>query len=257
MGTVPFLELRGISKVFPSNHSSIEVLRDISYTVQEGTFLAIVGPSGCGKTTLLRIVAGLMNPTYGKLLLNNVEIHGPGRDRGMVFQSYTSFPWLTVRENIEFGLRLQKLSSDEIRKISDRFIELIDLKNFENAYPETLSGGMKQRVAIARMLANDPSILLMDEPFGALDYQTRWSMQELLLHVWEEMRKTVIFVTHDIDEALFLSDRTLIITALPGKVKRDILVPFDRPRLLSVKSDPKFAKLKNDIIALIREDGVR
>lgn len=248
-----FLEVEHVSKVYSSSNGKVEALQNFSCSAEKGTFLAVVGSSGCGKTTLLRIIAGLTNPTSGKIFINGNEIKGPGSDRGMVFQSYTSFPWLTVRKNIEFGLSLRNAPEEKRSKIARRYINLVRLTGFEEAYPSTLSGGMKQRVAIARTLANDPAILLMDEPFGALDYQTRWAMQELLLDIWEKMRKTVLFVTHDIEEALFLADRIIVMTARPGRLKKEIEMPFDRPRKFELKSTPDFVNLKGEIMSLIRE----
>src|SRR5208282_1897450 len=192
----PFLLVDRVSKVYPSRQGPVSALEDFSCSTGVGTFVAVVGPSGCGKTSLLRIVAGLMSPTSGKILVNGKEVQGPGPDRGMVFQSYTSFPWLTVRENVEFGLKMRHAPQEIRRSTARTLIAQVGLSGFEDAYPEALSGGMKQRVAIARTLANNPDMLIMDEPFGALDYQTRWTMQELLLSVWEKARKTVLFVTH-------------------------------------------------------------
>jgi|ERR1043165_100017 ABC-type nitrate/sulfonate/bicarbonate transport system ATPase subunit len=251
----PFLEVDHVSKVYSSGNGKVEALRNFSCSGEKGTFLAVVGASGCGKTTLLRIIAGLTTPTSGKVLIHGKEIKGPGPDRGMVFQSYTSFPWLTVRKNIEFGLRLRNVPEEERSKIARHYINLVGLSEFEGAYPSALSGGMKQRVAIARTLANDPAILLMDEPFGALDYQTRWTMQELLLDVWEKTRKTVIFVTHDIEEALFLADRVMVMTARPGWLKKEIEVSFDRPRKFELKATPEFVELKGKVMHLIREES--
>jgi NitT/TauT family transport system ATP-binding protein len=249
-----FLDIDRVSKIYLSDRIKVEALQNFSCSADEGTFLAIVGPSGCGKTTLLRIVAGLTSPTSGRILIHGNEIKGPSPDRGVVFQSYTSFPWLTVRKNIEFGLALRNVPKAERRTITARLIHLIGLSGFEDIYPHSLSGGMKQRVAIARTLANNPAILLMDEPFGALDYQTRWAMQELLLDIWEETRKTVLFVTHDIEEALFMSDRVIVMTSRPGQVKQEIKIVFNRPRKFELKTTQEFVVLKNDIIHLIREE---
>ena len=250
----PFLAVNALSKEFDSGARRVEALRDVSFSADKGTFIGIVGPSGCGKTSLLRIIAGLIKPTNGRVLMNGTAVESPGRDRGMVFQSYTSFPWLTVRKNIEFGLRLRSISNEECEKISQHLIGLVGLSGFENTYPNALSGGMKQRVAIARTLANDPEILLMDEPFGALDYQTRWSMQELLLNIWDETRKTVLFVSHDIEEALFLADRVVVMTGRPGQVKEEVIVPFDRPRKTELKATSDFVALKSDVMCLIQKE---
>lgn len=246
--------INSVSKTFTTPKGGIEALKDFSLSADKGTFLGIVGPSACGKTSLLRVVAGLMKPNKGDVFVNGEKVERAGRDRGMVFQSYTSFPWLTVRRNIEFGLSLRDVPEEKRRATSQHLIQLVGLSGFEDAYPESLSGGMKQRVAIARTLANEPEILLMDEPFGALDYQTRWTMQELLLDVWEEARKTVLFVTHDVEEGLFLSDRIVVMTRRPGRVKKEIDVPFGRPRNIELKAAPEFVTLKSEIIHLIREE---
>jgi NitT/TauT family transport system ATP-binding protein len=251
------LEIKKVSRQFSLGTHRVDALRDFSCSVREGEFISLVGPSGCGKTTLLKIVAGLLQPSSGHVVKRGNEIVGPGADRGMVFQSYTSFPWLTVRKNIEFGLSLRNLPSAERRRISDRLLTAMGLVEFENAYPETLSGGMQQRIALARTIANDPEILLMDEPFGALDSQTRWDMQELLMRVWEFGRKTVLFVTHDVEEALFLADRVLVMTARPGRVRDEFAVPYAYPRAADIKTDPAFAGMKKSIIDLLREETSR
>ena len=237
--------------------NGVVALRDISLTVDDREFCVIVGPSGCGKSTLLRLVAGLSRPTDGRLLLGGTEIQGPSRERGMVFQSYTLFPWLTVRGNIEFGLRLKGTPAAERQEIVARYVQLVGLAGFENAYPRQLSGGMMQRVAIARALANDPEILLMDEPFGALDSQTRSLMQELLLEVWEQSHKTVLFITHDIDEAIFLGDRVCVMTARPGQIKEEIKIPLHRPRTPDVVTSPEFIEVKRRVAGLIREEALK
>ncbi|SHF14038.1 NitT/TauT family transport system ATP-binding protein [Desulfofundulus australicus DSM 11792] len=251
------LSIQGVSKTFNGGRSSVEALKATSFDVREGEFVTILGPSGCGKSTILRIVAGLTEPTAGKVLLDGREIKGAGPDRGMVFQSYTLFPWLTVRRNIEFGLELRGVPAAERHAISEHYTELIGLKGFEEAYPVSLSGGMKQRVAIARALANDPEILLMDEPFGALDAQTRLIMQEILLKVWEESRKTILFVTHDVEEAVFLSDTVHIMTARPGQIKETVQIPLPRPRTYEMKDDPEFWRLKKYLLDLIRTESLK
>jgi NitT/TauT family transport system ATP-binding protein len=195
-GADVILKITDLSKTFTSRESNLLALTDINLDVKEGEFICLLGPSGCGKTTLLRIIAGLEQRTTGSMCLNGVEIQGPGPDRGMVFQEFALFPWRTVRKNVEFGLEIKKLPPEEREKIADRYIDLVGLKGFEKSHPNQLSGGMKQRVGIARALANEPSILLMDEPFGALDAQTRNQMQKELLRIWQETKKTVIFVTH-------------------------------------------------------------
>ncbi|MEA2816434.1 MAG: NitT/TauT family transport system ATP-binding protein, partial [Rhodospirillaceae bacterium] len=213
------LAIRNVGKTFPGvsrQAPPTDALRPVSLDVADNDFITVLGPSGCGKSTLLRLVAGLEEPSTGEILLDDVPIRGPGADRGVVFQSYTLFPWLSVRRNICFGLREKGVAAAKQREISDRFIARMGLRGFEDHYPKQLSGGMQQRVAIARALANDPKILLLDEPFGALDNQTRLLMQELLLDTWEAARKTVLFVTHDIDEAIFMANRIVVFSARPG-----------------------------------------
>jgi len=239
------LSIRDLRKTFPKDEEELVAIENFNLEVREGEFVCVLGPSGCGKTTLLRIIAGLEMPTGGKMLLKNKEIKGPGSDRGMVFQEFALFPWRTVRKNVEFGLELKKLPKEKRQEISHKYIELVGLKGFENSHPYELSGGMKQRVGIARALANDPAILLMDEPFGALDAQTRNQMQKELLRIWSETRKTVVFVTHSVDEALFLSDRIIVMTPRPGTVADEIRVPLTRPR---DRASVEFASLRKRIL---------
>jgi ABC-type nitrate/sulfonate/bicarbonate transport system ATPase subunit len=225
--------------------------------VKDREFAVLVGTSGCGKSTVLRLVAGLVPPTEGRVLLDGREVSGPGADRGMVFQSYTLFPWLTVQRNVEFGPRLRGVPADERTRLARHYLGQVGLRGFEGVYPKELSGGMMQRAAIARALANDPSVLLMDEPFGALDAQTRSFMGELLLSVWERAEKTVLFVTHDIEEAIFLGDRVLVMTARPGRIREEIHVPLPRPRTVDMLSSETFVALKRRVMALIREEALR
>ncbi len=232
-------------------------LDDISLEVADQEFAVIVGPSGCGKSSLLRLVAGLVEPTSGEITLDGTPVTRPGKDRGMVFQSYTLFPWLTVRDNVEFGLRIGGIPAEKRKHISDHFISEVGLEGFENSYPKQLSGGMMQRVALARALANDPEILLMDEPFGALDSQTRSLMQELLLQIWEHSHKTVLFITHDIDEAILLGDRVHVMTARPGRIKERVEIDLARPRQVDVLTSPEFIAIKRRIMALIHDEAVR
>ncbi|MCQ4160593.1 ABC transporter ATP-binding protein [Roseomonas sp. GC11] len=254
------LSVRGLTRSFPGQGRAAPTLalQPTDLDVRPGEFVSILGPSGCGKSTLLRIVAGLDRPSGGSVHLNGQGVTRPGPDRGMVFQSYTLFPWLTVEQNILFGLRERKRPEKEAREIAARFIARTGLRGFENHWPRQLSGGMQQRTALARALANDPEILLLDEPFGALDHQTRELMQELLLEVWgsdtPEARKTVLFVTHDIDEAIFLANRVLVMSARPGRVKAEIPVPLPYPRDWTVKTTPIFAELKARLMAEIREE---
>ncbi len=248
------LSVRGVSKRFHSSQGETLALQATDLTVQENDFITILGPSGCGKSTLLRIVAGLDTPTRGEVQLDGRRIEGPGADRGMVFQSYTLFPWLTVLDNVCFGLRERGIARDERVHIARGFIAKVGLKGFENHFPKQLSGGMQQRTALARALANDPRMLLMDEPFGALDHQTRELMQELLLGIWEEQRKTVLFVTHDIDEAVFMGGRVVVMSARPGRIKLDRIVPLAHPRHYSVKTTPAFVELKAELTEAVRAE---
>jgi ABC-type nitrate/sulfonate/bicarbonate transport system ATPase subunit len=237
--------------------AAVTALEDISLAVEEREFSVIVGPSGCGKTSLLRLVAGLIQPSQGSITLDGRPVTKPGKDRGMVFQSYTLFPWLTVKDNVEFGLKIAGLEAEERHRIARRFLGEVGLAGFESAYPKQLSGGMMQRVALARALANDPEILLMDEPFGALDSQTRSLMQELLLTIWESAQKTVLFITHDIDEAILLGDRVHVMTARPGRIKEMVPIGIPRPRTVEVSTSPEFILLKRRIMALIHDEAVR
>ncbi len=249
------LIIDNVSKTFIDKRRQVTALAQASFSVKPSEFVTILGPSGCGKSTILKIVAGLETPTSGKVLLDGNEITGPGSDRGMVFQTYTLFPWLSVRENIEFGLDVAGKSKSTRKEISDHYIEKIGLKGFASFYPRDLSGGMKQRVAIARALANDPEVLLMDEPFGALDAQTRTVMQELLLDVWDESHKTILFVTHDVEEAVFLGDTIYVMTARPGRLKAQLTVDLPVKRTYDLKTTPAFMKIKKDALDLIREEA--
>ncbi|HEX2546323.1 MAG TPA: ABC transporter ATP-binding protein [Ramlibacter sp.] len=243
------LRIRGVGKTFAGGTVALEAT---DLDVQENDFITILGPSGCGKSTLLRMVAGLDTPTGGTIELDGRVVSGPGADRGMVFQSYTLFPWLTVLQNVCFGLREKGLSVADQHAIARPFLAKVGLQGFEQHFPKQLSGGMQQRTALARALANDPRILLMDEPFGALDHQTRELMQELLLGIWEEERKTVLFVTHDIDEAIFMGNRVVVMSARPGRIKCDIAVPLAHPRSYTMKTTPAFAELKAQLTEEIR-----
>jgi ABC-type nitrate/sulfonate/bicarbonate transport system ATPase subunit len=252
------LELDSVTlKFFPKSGAPVLALDDVSLEVADQEFAVIVGPSGCGKSSLLRLVAGLVEPTSGEITLDGTPVTRPGKDRGMVFQSYTLFPWLTVRDNVEFGLRIGGVPAEKRKHISDHFISEVGLEGFEKAYPKQLSGGMMQRVALARALANDPEILLMDEPFGALDSQTRSLMQELLLQIWEHSHKTVLFITHDIDEAILLGDRVHVMTARPGRIKEMVEIDLARPRQVDLLTSPEFIAIKRRIMALIHDEAVR
>ena len=243
------LDIRRVSRTFPGGTVALEAT---DLAVQENDFITILGPSGCGKSTLLRMVAGLDTPTTGSIELDGKPVTTPGADRGMVFQSYTLFPWLTVLQNVCFGLREKRMALAEQHDVASGFIVKVGLKGFENHFPRQLSGGMQQRTALARALANDPRILLMDEPFGALDHQTRELMQELLQGIWEAERKTVLFVTHDIDEAIFMGNRVVVMSARPGRIKCDLPVAIEHPRHYSVKTTPAFMDLKARLTQEIR-----
>ncbi len=251
------LHIQGISKVYEGDGHLVTAIDGIDLSIRNREFATILGPSGCGKSTLLRIVAGLAKASEGTIWLDGRPITGPGRDRGMVFQSYTLFPWLTVKENIQFGLNLSGVDRGRQEQVAQEFVDKVGLKGFERAYPKALSGGMKQRVAIARALANNPDILLLDEPFGALDAQTRSLMQELLTQVWEELHITILFVTHDVEEAIFLSDRVFVMTARPGRIKAEIDVGLERPRSYEIKTSETFLRLKQRALSLIREEAIK
>ncbi len=252
------LDIEGVGRIFPGGGARADTvaLLPTTLTVEPNAFLTILGPSGCGKSTLLRIVAGLDQPTSGVVRLNGQAIDGPGADRGMVFQSYTLFPWLTVADNIGFGLREKGMPAAEAREIVAHYIDRVGLNGFEQHWPKQLSGGMQQRTAIARALANDPAILLLDEPFGALDTQTRALMQELLLGIWEREQKTVLFVTHDIEEAIFLATRVVVMSARPGRVKTDMVVPLPYPRHYTIKTAPEFSDLKARLTEDLRAEVI-
>lgn len=222
--------------------------------IKPGEFVCLLGPSGCGKSTLLNAIAGFVKPSSGRLTVDGSSVNGPGPDRGMVFQQHSLFPWKTVCENVAFGPLMAGVGRNEATSIARTFLSLVGLAAFEHAYPGTLSGGMQQRVGIARALANYPSVLLMDEPFGALDAQTRVMMQENLLDIWREFKNTVVFVTHDIDEAVFLSDRIVVMSASPGHIIADIPVKLPRPREQGLLTDPAFIALKRTCLDLIRQE---
>lgn len=253
------LIVKGVSRTFPGvrGGAPVQALHPTDLDIAKNDFVTILGPSGCGKSTLLRIIAGLDRPTTGSVLLEGQAITGPGADRGMVFQSYTLFPWLTVRENVGFGLRERGISAKETAEIVDSYLDKVGLRGFENHWPKQLSGGMQQRTAIARALANDPKILLLDEPFGALDNQTRGLMQELLLGIWEREHKTVVFVTHDIEEAVFMASRVVTMTARPGRIKSITPVDIPHPRHYTVKASPEFSELRLKLTEEIRAEAIQ
>jgi len=253
-GNGPKLSVKGVRKVFEGRGGEVVALDGADFEIAEKEFVTVIGTSGCGKSTMLSIIAGLEEESEGEVLVDGEPVHGPGRDRGVVFQSYTLFPWMTAQKNIEFALDGSKKERADIAREQ---LELVGLEGFADSFPSQLSGGMRQRVAIARALSYKPEVLLMDEPFGALDAQTRQLMQELLMRIWEEHRLTVMFVTHDIDEAVFLSDRVLVMTARPGKIKEDITVGIDRPRTFEVISTPEFFEYKSRLLEAVREESLK
>jgi NitT/TauT family transport system ATP-binding protein len=258
--SAPKLSLKEVGKTFRvRRNEKIQAIDGVSFDVAANEICVIIGPSGCGKSTVLRMVAGLEAPTTGSIALDGREIDAPGRDRGVVFQAYTSFDWLTVQRNVEYGMKLHGVASAERAKRADHFIDLVHLGKFRRAYPNQLSGGMKQRVAIARTLANDPAILLMDEPFGALDAETRWHMQELMISIAEEARTTLLMVTHDIEEALFMADRIIFMSRHPGTVVANIAPDFKRGRRWRRKEEvlelDGYAELERHIMRLMREQA--
>jgi NitT/TauT family transport system ATP-binding protein len=252
-GRRPVVSIRNVSKQFSNGTLAI---RGVNLDIAAGEFLSLLGPSGCGKSTLLRIVAGLDRATTGRVLLDGEAVVRPGPDRGMVFQSYTLFPWLTVADNIAFGLRERGVSEVERRQIAEEWCIRVGLSGFERHYPRQLSGGMQQRTAIARVLANDPKIMLLDEPFGALDNQTRALMQEMLLGIWEREKKTVLFVTHDIEEAIFLASRVVVVSARPGRIKAEVHIDLPHPRHYTLKTSTEFSALKARLTEEIRAEAV-
>ena len=255
--TQPKLEVSNLTKGFPRGRGEVmPVLEDISFAVADLEFVAIVGPSGCGKSTFLRIVDGLIPPDRGAIRINGRAVDGPGHGRGMVFQSFDLFPWRTAIGNVEFGLEMMDVSRRECRARAQRWIDLVGLRGFEHSYPHQLSGGMQQRVGLARALAIEPEVLLMDEPFGALDVQTRDLLQDELLAIWQRERKTVVFVTHSIEEAIYLADRIVLFTPRPARIERVLDVPFGRPRTEDVKSTPRFVELRREIWQSLKH-GVR
>ncbi|MCL2863862.1 MAG: ABC transporter ATP-binding protein [Methanimicrococcus sp.] len=245
------LVIQNLSKTFKKGDQEFQALVDIDLTVNDGEFVTILGPSGCGKTTMLRIIAGLETYTGGTVLLDGEVITGPGPKRGVVFQEYSLFPWKTVIGNVMFGPLMKGVSKKEAEKTAIEYLELVGLSDFKNSYPYELSGGMKQRVAIARALANEPEIILMDEPFGALDAQTRNTLQKELLRIWQEKKRTIVFVTHSVDEAVFLSDRIIILSKRPGTIKKEIpiTIPLPRDRTRSEEN-----MIRNEVLSLLDTD---
>jgi NitT/TauT family transport system ATP-binding protein len=251
-----FIDVRNVGVQFGVKGATVQAVKDVSLNVQPSEFVSLIGPSGCGKSTILSIVAGFLNPSSGEALLDGVPIIKPGSERGVVFQQYSLFPWLSVRDNVEFGLRMAGVAKSTREQSARTLLGLAGLLAFENHYPDQLSGGMKQRIGIVRALATSPQVLLMDEPFGALDTQTRVVMQEILTNMWQQFRISVLFITHDIDEAIFLSDRIYVMTARPGRIKAEITVPLPRPRTAAMIETPEFVALVHRLKGLIRAESI-
>jgi NitT/TauT family transport system ATP-binding protein len=251
------IEVKNFSLSYETLDGSVAAVADTRIHVKPGEFVSIVGPSGCGKSTLLNAVAGFLEPTTGIVTVDGERVKGPSAERGMVFQQYSLFPWKTVRENVEFGLKMRGMARSQRERAARTLLGLAGLDAFENHYPERLSGGMKQRVGIVRALATGPKVLLLDEPFGALDAQTRVIMQQILTNMWQRLKISVLFVTHDIDEAIFLSDRVYCMTARPGSIKAEIPIPLERPRQQSMMMSSEFLALRRGLMSLIREESIK
>ena len=251
----PKVQIKAVEKVYEGRNGKTVALNGVNMDIYDNEFICVVGPSGCGKSTLLNIIAGLHEPTAGEVLVDGVKVEGTGVDRGVVFQQYALFPWLTVKKNVEFGLKLRKdLTKEQREEIAMKYIKMVGLEKFVNAYPKELSGGMKQRVAIARAYAVNPSLLLMDEPFGALDAQTRTQLQTELLKTWEEEKKTCFFITHDVEEAILLATKVVVMSARPGRIKEVIDIDIPYPRDQESKMLPRFTELKNYIWGMVYKE---
>jgi NitT/TauT family transport system ATP-binding protein len=251
------IDVTGFSLRYDSIDGPVDAVTDAAIHVEPGEFVSIIGPSGCGKSTLLNAVAGFLKPTSGEVTVDGEPVKGPSAERGMVFQQYSLFPWKTVRENVEFGLKMKGMDRFRRESAARTLLGLAGLLDFENRYPDNLSGGMKQRVGIVRALATGPKVLLLDEPFGALDAQTRLIMQQVLTNMWQRLKISVLFVTHDIDEAIFLSDRVYCMTARPGRIKAEIAVPLERPRQQAMMMSSEFLALRRGLASLIREESLK
>jgi NitT/TauT family transport system ATP-binding protein len=251
------IEVRNFALSYETLDGSVDAVTDTNIHVNPGEFVSIVGPSGCGKSTLLNAVAGFLKPTAGTVTIDGEAVNGPSAERGMVFQQYSLFPWKTVRENVEFGLKMRGMPRSQRERAARTLLGLAGLEAFEKHYPERLSGGMKQRVGIVRALATGPKVLLLDEPFGALDAQTRIIMQQILTNMWQRLKISVLFVTHDIDEAIFLSDRVYCMTARPGSIKAEIPIPLERPRQQAMMMSSEFLGLRRALMSLIREESLK
>ena len=252
--SIPGIRARGVSVDYDAHGTVIRAVQAMDFEVRPGELLCFLGTTGCGKSTILNVLAGFVKPTAGSVFIGQTPITGPGPDRGFVFQDHALFLWMTVAGNIEFGPKSSGVTRKERRAKVDRYIRLVGLTGFDKSYPNELSGGMQQRVGLARALANEPSVILMDEPFGSLDAQTRSMMQELLLDVWERTKKTIIFVTHDVDEAIFLADRIIVLTARPAQVKEEIRIVLPRPRSYEIVISPAYVEIKRRVLELIREE---
>jgi NitT/TauT family transport system ATP-binding protein len=251
------LEASGVTKRYTKDGKTLAIVEIDEFAAREGEFITVIGPSGCGKSTFLHIMGGFIPPDTGSIRVYGKEVSGPGPDRGMMFQEFALFPWKSVAGNIAWGLETQNYSRSEIKETVGKYLDMMGLTDFQHHYPAELSGGMKQRTALARVLAFDPKVLLMDEPFGALDAQTRETMQEELMNLWERTKKTVVFVTHDIDEAVFLGDRVVVLTARPARVREEIKIDLPRPRDLTVRKSVKCLEYRNYIWDLIRSESQR
>jgi ABC-type nitrate/sulfonate/bicarbonate transport system ATPase subunit len=249
----PKLEVRHLMKAYSVQKKPLVVLEDINLQLSSNELVCLVGASGCGKSTLLNLIAGLVKPTSGEIRVDGRVVNGPGSDRGMVFQHYTLYPWLTVSQNIAFGLKLRKMPKAEQRDRIDYYLQVVGLTQFANALPKQLSGGMKQRVAIARALANEPAVLLMDEPFGALDAQTKEQMQQFLLELWGQTHTTILMITHDVEEAIYLSQRVYVMSSHPGRIKQEVAIDLPSPRHLDLKLSTEFLGIKREIIHALRD----
>jgi NitT/TauT family transport system ATP-binding protein len=250
------IEVRNLGMRFGSSRQAVVAIDDVSLTVNPGEFVSLIGPSGCGKSSLLNVVAGFARPSSGSASLDGGAIDGPGANRGVVFQQYSLFPWMTVRRNVEFGLKMQGVPASSREATARTLLGLAGLLAFENHYPDQLSGGMKQRVGIVRALATSPQVMLMDEPFGALDAQTRVVMQQILTNMWQKFRLSVLFITHDIEEAIFLSDRVYVMTARPGRIKAEVTIDLPRPRTAEMMSSVAFTQILHKLRNLIREESL-
>lgn len=255
--TYGLVEVQDLSVTFSSSKHKTKVLDKINFTVEPGSFVCLLGPSGCGKSTVLNTIAGFIRPTKGTVLVDEQIVTKPGADRGFVFQQYSLLPWKTTSQNVEFGLRIKGIAKAKRRELVNEYLNRVGLYNHRNSYPHQLSGGMKQRASIVRALINSPSVLLMDEPFSALDAQTRHMMQELLMEIWQEFKTTVIFVTHDIEEAVLLGDRILVMGVNPGHIKEDIAIDLPRPRHIDDTLTPEFMQISRRILATIREETLK